>query len=290
MDIAVGYLGVAAASPRESTQNEQFTTNKPTQKVHIAPMAKNKHQKNDSDSEDSTIDTNGTSRMKIKGKANGVSKMPVIRDIQVVNPHTFEPKKLKLDDEEESGGISRVGLIYKHGIGDRGLLLTCPKNVNAFFRSNGVEEETYAKKGGQRTTTGKNVMKLYMDVDNSEHEKFYGCLLDICAATKKKIEKEQKKEVDVKIRGLYDVVDDNRKVTGHALAARLIESADGVVYTAAYNDEKQVDVKSAGRCLVRPALSFSYTIPEDGENYRVSVSLTQVFIVTKQLFPLRDLD
>ncbi|KAG0081453.1 hypothetical protein BGZ90_008259 [Linnemannia elongata] len=255
-------------------------------------MAKNRHQKNDSDSEGSIIDsvTNGTSKMKIKGKANGGSKLPIIRDIQVVNPDTFEPKKLKLDDEEESGGISRVGLIYKHGSGDRNLLLTCPKNVNAFFRCNGVEEETYAKKGGQRTGTGKNVMKLYMDGDNPEHEKFYDCLLAICAATKKKIEKEEKKEVDVKIRGLYNVVDDNKNVTGHALAARLIESADGVVYTAAYNDEKQVDVKSVGRCVVRPALSFSYTIPEDGENYRVSVSVAQVLVVTKSLFPLRDLE
>jgi len=253
-------------------------------------MAK-KHQKNDSDSEGSTVDSgiSGT-KMKSKTKTNGFNKLPTIRDIQVVNPDTFEPKKLKLDDEEESGGISRVGLVYKHGNGDRNLLLTCRKSINAFFRCNGVEEETYAKKNGQRTGTGKNVMKLYMDGDNPEHEKFYECLLAICAATKKRIEKDEKREVDVRIRGLYNVVDDSKKVTGHALAARLIESGDGVVYTAAYNDEEQVDVKSVGRCVVRPALSFSYTIPEDGENYRVSVSLTQVFVVTKPLFPLRDLE
>jgi hypothetical protein len=287
----VGYLDGAVADCRASTQNDQFTTSKQAQKVHTTPMPRQSHQKNDSDSEPSVDSvTNGTSKMKIKGKANGIAKLPTIRAIQVVNPHTFESKKLKLDDEEESGGISRVGLIYKHGNGERNLLLTCPRDINAFFRCNGVEEETYAKKGGLRTGTGKNVMKLYMDGDNPEHVEFYECLLAICAATKKKIEKELKKVVDVKIRGLYDTIDDEKKVTGHALVARLIESGDGIVYTAAYDDEKQVDVKSVGRCVVRPALSFSYTIPEDEENYRVNVSLTQAYIVNRSLFPLRDLD
>jgi hypothetical protein len=254
-------------------------------------MAKNKHRKNESDSEDSAVEeiANGTAKMKIKRK-NGIAKLPTIREIQVVNPNNFDPKKLKLDDEEESGGISRVGLLYKYKGGERNFCFTCPKDVDAYFRCNGVEEETYAKKGGQRTGTGKNVMKLYMDVNNSEHEKFYDCLNTICAIVKKKIEKEKGEEVDVRIRGLYDVVDDAKKVTGHALAARLIESGDGVMYTAAYNDEEQVDIKSVGRCIIRPALAFSYTIPEDGENYRISVSLTQLHYVARVLFPLRDLE
>jgi hypothetical protein len=276
----------------KALKSEHFIVNGRAQKVYTAVMAKHKHRKNESDSEGSTVGdiANGIAKMKVKGKTNGVVKLPVIRDIQVVNPDVFDPKKLKLDDEEESGGISRVGLLYKYKSGERSLCFTCPKNVNAFLRSNGVEEETYAKKGGQRTATGKNVMKLYMDVGNPEHEKFYDCLLSICAIVKKKVEKEKGEEVDVKIRGLYDVVDDSKNVTGHALSARLIESADGVMYTAAYNDDEQVDIKSVGRCVVRPGLAFSYTIPEDGETYRINVSLAQMYYVAKSLFPLRDLD
>lgn len=251
-------------------------------------MAKNKSKKNESDSDGSTVDI---TTPKMGKKMNGATKLPVIRDIQVVNPDGFDPKKLKLDDEEESGGVFRVGLLYKYSRGGvRNFCFTCLKDVDAFFRCNGVEEETYAKKGGQRTGTGKNVMKLYMDVNNSEHEKFYKCLLSICAIVKKKIEKEKGEKVDVKIRGLYDVIDDEKNVTGHALAAKLIESGDGVMYTAAYNSEEQVDVRSIGRCAVRPGLAFSYTIPEDGETYRISVSLAQVYYVAKSLFPLRDLE
>lgn len=249
-------------------------------------MAKNKQRKVESDSEGSIVDI-GTKMSKMK--VNGATKLPTIRDIQVVNSNDFDPKKLKLDDEEESGGISRVNLLYKYKSGERPLCFTCPNDSEAFFRCNGVEEETYAKKGGQRTGTGKNIMKLYLEADNPEHEKFYECLLSISSAVKKKIEKEKGGKVDVKIRGLYDVVDDEKHVTGHALAAKLIEGGDGVVYTAAYNSEEQVDVKSVGRCDVRPGLIFSYTIPEDG-SYRINVSLAQVYYVPRSLFPLRDLD
>ena len=246
-------------------------------------MAKNKQRKTESDSEGSTVDTK-------MNKINGIAKLPVVRDIQVISSTNFDPKKLKLDDEEESGGISRVGLLYKYKNGERPFCFTCPNDTDAFFRCSGVEEETYAKKNGQRTGTGKNIMKFYLDADNPEHEKFYECLVSICAIVKKKIEKENGEKVDVKIRGLYDVVDDEKNVTGHALAAKLIESSEGVVYTAAYNAEEQVDVKSIGRCLVRPGLAFSYTIPEDGGSYRINISLTQVYYVARSLFPLRDLE
>jgi hypothetical protein len=249
---------------------------------HVATMAK-KQKKVTSDDEDVIEITNKVGKTRI-------GKLPSIRDIQFVNSDDFDPKKLKLDDEEESGGISRVGLLYKYKGGERGLCLTCPKDMDAFFKCNGVEEETYAKKGGQRTGTGKNVMKLYFDVDNQHHERFYECLISICAVVRKKIEKETGKKTDVKIRGLYDIVDDDKNITGHAVSAKLIESSDGTVYTSAYNGEEQVDVKSIGRCVLRPALTFSYTIPEDGESYRISMSLTQVYYVPRSLFPLRDLD
>lgn len=256
-------------------------------KTYTTTMAKNKQRRSGSDDEDSVTGvTNGITKMKV----NGTSKLPTIRDIQLVNSDNFDPKKLKLDDEEETAGVSRVGLLYKYKSGERGLCFTCPNDADAFFRCNGVEEETYAKKGGQRTGTGKNVMKLYLDGDNAHHEKFYECLISICNIVKKKIEKEVGKKVDVKIRGLYDMIDDEKNVTGHAVSARLIESVDGVVYTAAYNDEEQVDVKSIGRSVVRPGLAFSYTIPEDGESYRINMSLAQVYFVPRSLFPLRDLE
>ncbi|KAG0201755.1 hypothetical protein BGX28_005530 [Mortierella sp. GBA30] len=251
-------------------------------------MAKNKQRKVESDSEGSTVGTT-TSKMS-KMKVNSVAKLPVVREIQLINSATFDPKKLKLDDEEESGGVSRVALLYKYKNGERGLCFTCPRLVDAYLRCNGVEEETYAKKGGQRTGTGKNVLKLYMDGDNPHHEQFYESLLSICAVVKKKIEKEGGEKVDVAIRGLYNLIDDEKNVTGHALSARLIESGDGVVYTAAYNDEEQVDVKSIGRCVARPGLTFSYTIPEEGGTYRINVSVAQMYYVAKSLFPLRDLE
>src|SRR5687768_1201771 len=104
-------------------------------------MAKNKQRKIESDNEDSIIDVT-TNRM-VKMKINGTQKLPVVRDIQLVNSDNFDAKKLRLDDEEESGGISRVNLLYKYKNGERSFCFTCPNNTDAFFRCNGVEEETY---------------------------------------------------------------------------------------------------------------------------------------------------
>lgn len=235
-----------------------------------------------SDSDEDTHVTNGTTKMKM-------GELPVIRDITVINSTNFSEKKVRLGDEVEAGGASRVAIQYKYDTGERGLCLTCPKDQATFFRCNGVEEETYAKRGGQRTGTGKNVIKLHLDIDNDDHMKFRDCLMSICASVKKKIEKTGVKGADVKIRGLYDAVDDDKNVTGHILAARLIESNAGVVYTSAYNDEEQVDVKTIGRCVVRPGIIFSYAIPDD-KTYRINVSVTQVYYKARSVFPLRDME
>lgn len=216
-----------------------------------------------------------------------VGKLPVIRNISLVNSDDFIDRKLYLGDEEKSGGIARVGLIYKYD-DKRTFCLTCPNDNEAFFSSNGVEEETYAK-SGQRVGTGKNVMKFYLNCDNKKHMKFYECLNNVCAVVKKKIEKNNGGDkVSVKLRGLYDIIDDDKNVTGHAISARLIESNAGQVFTAAYNDDEQVDIKNIGRCTARPGLIFSYTIPEDEKNYRINISVAQIYYKTRLLFPLRD--
>lgn len=244
-----------------------------------------------SDSDDDTATgpitnaTNGFAKLR-------VGELPTIRDITIINSTNFSGKKVELGEEVESGGVSRVAINYRFDEGEKGLCLTCPKDPTAFFRCNGVEEETYAKKGStKRTGTGKNVMKLHLDINNEQHEAFRDVLATICAAVKKKIEKANgKKKVAVKIRGLYNLIDNDKNVTGYVLAARLIESATGAVYTAAYNDEEQVDVKAIGRCDVRPGIIFSYSVPDDGVSYSISVSLAQVYYKPRSIFPLRDVE
>lgn len=247
-------------------------------------MTKSRNDQSDSDSGDETGPiTKGVAKLSL-------GELPAIREITVVNSTNFVEKKVRLGKAKEAGGATRVSLEYKYDDGDKLLCLTCPRGEESFFRCNGVEEETYAKKGGQRTGTGKNVMKLQFELDNEDHQKFYDALLAICNLVKKKVDKSGKRKVDVKIRGLYDLVDDDKNVTGHILAARLIESNKEVVYTAAYNDEEQVHIKDIGRCSVRPGITFSYAIPEDEKNYRISVSLAQIYYKTRSIFPLRDVD
>lgn len=246
--------------------------------------------KSNDTSSDSDSDTAVTKTAKGFAKLK-VGDLPTIRSITFINSELFNEKKLILDDEEESGGVTRVALSYKYEKGNQNFCLTCPKDQEAFLRTNGVEEETYTTKNGKRTATGKNIVKLYMDGDNEHHQKFYECLTRVCAVVKKKIEKQsKKKKIDIRIRGLYDIVDDAKNVTGHALAARLIESKAGAVYSAAYDDENQVDIKAMRRSVVRPALVFSYMIPEDGETYRITASIAQLYFKPENLFPLRDRD
>lgn len=242
-----------------------------------------RHKEVSSESEDET-----PHKVVPKTNADG---LPLIRDISWVDSKKFEPKKVVLGDEEESGGVARVQIKYKYEKSGEQIFCLVPcKNLEAFLKSNGVEEETYLKKNGIRTGTGKNVMKFYLDKDNEQHQALYESLLEMCAVVKKKLTKKSKGSVDVKIRGLYNTINDKKEVTGYAISARLIESKKGDVYTSAYNDDGQVNVKSVGRCVARPALVFSYVVPEDGESYRINASVGQVYYKAQSLFPLRDRD
>lgn len=215
--------------------------------------------------------------------------LPQIRDISWIRSADLVDKKVDIGDEVDSGPVKRVQILYKYDGGKKPLTVTQPRVEDAYFRTHGVEEDSYTvPKTGVKTMLGRNVMKIYMDADNKYHEDFYDCLMRMRGAVKKKLEKEKGTKVNVQIKGLYDLVDDEGTITGHALVTKLIESRDGDVYTVAYDDEEQTDVMDVGRSIVRPALTFQYIVPEDGEEYRISVSVTQVYVKTHSLFPLRD--
>ncbi|KAG0013227.1 hypothetical protein BGZ82_002245, partial [Podila clonocystis] len=86
-------------------------------------------------------------------------------------------------------------------------------------------------------------MKMYLDKDNEYHQEFYEVINKIRSVIKKKIDKDTGKKNDVQIRGMYNLVDDEKEITGYALTVRLIESKGGDMYTGAYDDEGQVDIK-----------------------------------------------
>lgn len=218
--------------------------------------------------------------------------LPQVKDITWVNTADLVEKKLDIGQEVESGGVKRVQVMYKYETGKRMLVLTQPRDNSAFFRTNGVEEDSYtAIKTGVKTMLGRHVVKLYMDAENEYHSGFYDALIKIRNVVKKKLDKDTGLKNNVQIKGLYDLVDDEKNITGHALVAKLIESADGDTYTAAYTDDEQIDVNSIGRSIVRPALVFGYIVPdEDTKEYRISVSITQMYVKTNSLFPLRDRD
>ncbi|KAG0013454.1 hypothetical protein BGZ82_002121 [Podila clonocystis] len=218
--------------------------------------------------------------------------LPHVRDISWVRSPDLNEKKVDIGDEVESGSVTRVQVLYKYDGGKRPLVVTQPNHGEAFFRTNGVEEDSYiVPKTGVKTMLGRNVMKIYMDEDNKHHREFHDSLIRVRNAVKKKLEKDKGSKANVQIKGLYDLVDDEGTVTGHALVTRLIESRDGDMYTAAYDEEKQVDIMEVGRSIVRPALVFQYTLPdEENGEYRISVSVTQVYVKSQSLFPLRDRD
>jgi hypothetical protein len=218
--------------------------------------------------------------------------LPIIRDISWVRSPDLSDKRIDVGDETDGGSVKRAQVIYKYESGGkRQLILVPPRDDGALFRTNGVEEDSYVvPKTGARTMLGRNVIKLYMDNDNEAHKEFYDTLVRIRGAVKKRLDKDKGSKTNVQIKGLYDLMDDEKNITGHVLVARLIESRSGDIYSAAYNDEDQIDITTIGRCVVRPALVFQYTIPDDADDYRISVSVTQLYAKTQHTFPLRDRD
>jgi hypothetical protein len=220
-------------------------------------------------------------------------ELPVVKDISWVTPQTISEKRLDIGEVTESGGTERVTLIYKYDNGMKTSFALCPvRTPEAYFRMNGVEEDSYiVPKTGVKTKLGRNVIKLYMDTGNTFHEEFYETLTRIRSVVKKKLDKETGTKNNVNIKGLYDMKNKEKEITGHVLVVRLIESHRGQVYTAAYDEETQINVMELGRCQARPALIFSYVVPDEGDDeYRISVSVSQMYVETQSTFPLRDRD
>jgi len=217
-----------------------------------------------------------------------ITELPTVRDLQFVNSDKFSSKKVNIGDEVETGSFTRASITYKYSTGVRDLCLTTPRDI--LLSSNGVEEEMFTNKKGTKTPTGKNIMKFFLDLDNPEHEKFYKAIMDVETVVDKKIkELTEDGNMTATIRGVYDLKDDRKKVTGHVICARLIESGDGIVYSVAYDDEIQMDIKKIGRCTARPGLTFSYLAPDVNKtDYKINISVAQTYVVHKSLFPLRD--
>jgi hypothetical protein len=219
--------------------------------------------------------------------------MPQIRDLTWVKISDISDKRIDIGEEVESGVIKRAQILYKYeNGGKRQMILVPPLDDAAFFRTNGVEEDSYVvPKTGVKTMLGRNVVKISMDDDNQYHKEFYDVLIRIRTAVKKKLDKDRGSKTNVQIKGLYDLLDDEKNITGHVLVCKLIESRNGEIFSSAYNDEEQISIMDIGRCVIRPALTLQYTVPDDDSNeFRISVSIIQVYAKTQGLFPLRDRD
>ncbi|OAQ22118.1 hypothetical protein K457DRAFT_419177 [Linnemannia elongata AG-77] len=228
-----------------------------------------------------------------KKQETTTKSLPQIREISWVKASDVSDKRIDVGDETESGVVRRAQILYKYeGGGKRQMILVPSRDDTAFFRTNGVEEDSYVvPKTGVKTMLGRNVVKLFMDDDNDYHKEFYDVLTRIRTVVKKKLDKDKGSKTNVQIKGLYDLVDEEKNITGHVLVARLIESRTGEIHTSAYNDEEQIDIMDIGRCVVRPALILQYTVPDDdSREYRITVSVTQMYAKTQGAFPLRDRD
>lgn len=218
--------------------------------------------------------------------------LPQIKNIQWVNASDFVDKKLEIGEEVEYANSTRVQLMYKYPDGKGQFSLSCIKEEEAFFRTNGVEEDSYiVPKTGVRTKLGRNIVKLYLDKDNQYHQEFYEVLTRVRNIVKKKLDKENGRKNNVQIKGLYNLVNDDKDITGYVVTARLIEGRDGSIFSSAYDDVDQLDITQVGRSRVRPAIIFSYVIPEDKKDeYRISMSVSQMYVKQGFSFPLRDRD
>jgi len=226
------------------------------------------------------------SRIRIDGEL-----FPRVIDAPWVNPLKFSANKIVLGEEIKTNGVSRITLLYKYSKDeDAKLLVLVPiRDSEAYFRSNGTEDDVYvSKETGTRTVNStRNIVKFYLDENNKHHEKFMNTLFQIKDEVQKRLEKE------VSLRGCYDIINDNGDTTGYAVTSKIVESNEGVVYTSSYDDENQLDVKNLGKCTARPAITFSFVVPpkerENGKR-KLNISLTQIYCKFNNIFPLRDRD
>lgn len=202
--------------------------------------------------------------------------LPRIQHISWATPETYNGANVSLGSPVSVfGGYHRRTVLYRYSPDSepKPLVITTLRDMDAFLICREIFKESFGS-GDSRVETNKSSASFFLKGDNPQHVSFYDLLAKVM---------EQVKTISGHENVKMPVLD----LEGQSiLYARLIESNTGQIYTSAYNDTNQIDVRTVRDSLTRPAMVFTL-VYRDNNQAKLRVQLSQMYVNKSfETFPL----
>lgn len=208
--------------------------------------------------------------------------LPKIQSINWVTSESFDESKIFLSEPVATGGpYMRRSVMYTYDghTEPKDLCVTTVRDPGGLIFCKSVEKEKFGQ-GDKRVETNHTTAMFTLKGDNPHHVKLYK-LLGI--VLKRVSELSGISVANIKL----PIVDFDDK---SLLYTRLIQSNDGKIYSAAYTNDKQIDVRDVSNAMTRPAILFTLTYKDKSQG-RLRVQLSQMFVDRIiESFPLANRD
>ena len=199
-----------------------------------------------------------------------------IYQISWVTPYDFDPDKISLQATSAAAGDTneRHKIMYQYTPNGpkKDLVLTVPKNPDAYVTCRGVQKDFFSR-GDQKIETNRYGTQFVLDGSNEYHIALYSTF-------EKVIKKVQE------LTGANAVFPAKDMDTYSILYTNLIHANDGRMFSSAYTADEQLDILGCKQSIVRPALLLSI-LKRSSSEVKIKVQVSQMYVYKEVMnFPL----
>lgn len=195
---------------------------------------------------------------------------------QWVTPADFDVDNISVLNINTNDAYDRMKVLYKYKKESepKDLIITIPKNPEAYIKCKGVKKDIY---GERRIETPRYGAQFVLSAENPFHNELYNVFVTLT----NKLKELTNCEI------IFPSSDyDNSTI----LYTNIIHSNSGKMFTTAYTSSEQLVVTDCRQCITRPALLVSL-LKKSNTTMKLRLHVSQMFVYdTIQEFPLANLD
>lgn len=197
-----------------------------------------------------------------------------------VTPENFDPDKVNVTAVSKTNDtFERIKVLYKYkdSYEPKDLIITVPRNPEAYIKCKGVKKDTFQQSGGKRIETNRYGAQFVLSGDNKYHNELYQVFILLT---------EKIKELTS-----CDIIFPSSDIENSTfLYTNIIHSNDGRVFSTAYTSSEQIPILECRQCITRPAFLVSL-LKKSNTQIKLRLQVSQMFIYdTIQEFPLANID
>jgi hypothetical protein len=199
-----------------------------------------------------------------------------IYSISWVTSDDFDPEKVSLQAVSAAAGDTneRHKIMYQYTPNGpkRDLVLTVPRNPDAYMTCRGVQKDFFSR-GDQKIETNRYGAQFVLDGDNEYHIALYGAFEKVIAKVQE-------------LTGATAVFPAKDMDTYSILYTNLIHANDGRMFSSAYTADEQLDILACKQSIVRPALLLSI-LKRSASEVKIRAQVSQMYVYKEVMnFPL----